>query len=471
VDWRKYEKEIHDQFHEMYPNAEITHNTTLLGRYSKTDRQIDILIVDYAAGERFKIIVDGKYYSKRINVKEVEEFIGMMQDVGADKGLLITQKGYSQAALNRAHYDPSRIELDILNFLELKEFQAFGAIPYSGEHGVLMPSPFGWVIDINHTNGMLATLFQRGLTLDEAGKNKEWMYVNIASKTPEIKDLQSFIELQENYVLENLPNAKFEYRTSIRREDAKTALRIININSYPTLEYTGFVEFDDFIFFCVLFTPIELIEKNIKKLEYILAKVRPIEIDVVSVLESRLAEAEYHFKRTDDIVEKSDILIGQGQVLKQLKRFDDAEAKFNASIALLATSYGGIKGKLELSLIRNKALNEFQDTIDQFFDLGPTNPTVCNDIIDLFSEYKREDDIVTVFTEKLNDYELNKEAQGNINYHLGVFHSSKGKEAKGYFMAAKDCFKQSVLKDHKVFKAIEINLKRIETKKRQKNVE
>jgi tetratricopeptide (TPR) repeat protein len=469
VDWRKYEREIHDQFQEMYPNAEITHNTTLPGRYSKTDRQIDILIVDYAAGERFRIIVDGKYYSKRINVKEVEEFIGMMQDVGVDKGLLITQKGYSKAALNRAHYDLSRIELDILNFLELKKFQAFGAIPYSGEHGVLMPSPFGWVIDINHTEGMLATLFQRGLTLDKAGKNNEWMYVNIASKTPEINDLERFIKLQESYVLKNLPDAKFEYRTSIKRVDAKTAVRIININSYPTLEYTGFVEFDNFFFFCVLFTPNELTEKNIKKLEYILAKVRPIEINVVSVLESRLDEAGYHFKRTSDIVEKAEILIGQGQILKQLKRFDDAEIKFNASIDLLATSYGAIKGKIELSLTRNKTTKEFQETIDKFFELGPTNPTVCNGIIDLFSEYKREDDIATVLTRKLNDYEGNKEAQGNINYHLGLFYSSINKEAKEYFLAAKDCFKQSVPKDHIVFKMIETNLKKIENKKGRKN--
>ncbi|MEP6738087.1 MAG: hypothetical protein ABJA70_21355 [Chryseolinea sp.] len=67
-------------------------------------------------------------------------------------------------------------------------------------------------------------------------------------------------------------------------------------------------------------------------------------------------------------------------------------------------------------------------------------------------------------TRKLNDYEYKKEAQGNINYHLGIFYTSKGKDIKAYFTAAKDCFKQSVPKDHMVFKAIEINLKRIEEK-------
>ncbi|MEQ9007825.1 MAG: restriction endonuclease, partial [Ekhidna sp.] len=177
MNWRDYEKEIHQQFQEMYPDAEITHNTTLPGRYSKIDRQIDVLIEDYVAGDRIRIMVDGKYFSENIDVKEVECFIGMMQDVSVDKGLLITQKGYSKAAIMRAHNDPSRIELDILNFEELKQFQGFGALPYSGKHGVVMPSPFGWVIDATRRDGFLATLYQRGLTLEEAGKNKEWMYV------------------------------------------------------------------------------------------------------------------------------------------------------------------------------------------------------------------------------------------------------------------------------------------------------
>lgn len=150
MNWRDYEKEIHEQFQEMYPDAEITHNTTLPGRYSKIDRQIDVLIEDYVAGDRIRIMVDGKYFSENIDVKEVECFIGMMQDVAADKGLLITQKGYSPAAIKRAHNDPSRIELDVLNFEELKQSQGFGALPYSGKHGVVMPSPFGWKSGVRH---------------------------------------------------------------------------------------------------------------------------------------------------------------------------------------------------------------------------------------------------------------------------------------------------------------------------------
>jgi hypothetical protein len=49
------------------------------------------LIEDYAAGESITIMVDAKFFGKNIDVKHVESFIGMMQDVGVDKGLLITK--------------------------------------------------------------------------------------------------------------------------------------------------------------------------------------------------------------------------------------------------------------------------------------------------------------------------------------------------------------------------------------------
>jgi len=277
--WKNYEKEIRDYFKEMYPNADISHNVTVNGRYSKVDRQIDILIEDYIAGSRMRIVVDGKFFSEKIDVKDVEMFIGMLNDCEANKGLLITQEGFSKAAINRAYFDPIDIELDILNFKNLHKFQAFGGIPYSEKHGVLLPAPFGWIIDANRRPNMLATLFQRGLTFEQAAENKEWMYVNIWSKDSEIKTLDDFLKFQENYTLNEFPKAKISYLPTVKRNKASIKLRVIDIDTYPTKEYTGFVDFDDFIFFCVLFTPDELKKKNIRKMESILQRVLPINVN------------------------------------------------------------------------------------------------------------------------------------------------------------------------------------------------
>src|SRR4051812_28960690 len=98
MNWKDYEKEIHTYFKTAYPNADILHNTTVVGRYSKVARQIDVLIEDYVAGNRLRIVVDGKFFSEKIDVKNVEMFIGMLNDCEVNKGLLITHEGYSQAA-------------------------------------------------------------------------------------------------------------------------------------------------------------------------------------------------------------------------------------------------------------------------------------------------------------------------------------------------------------------------------------
>ena len=83
TDWRKYEKEIFDTFRRAYPDAKINYNQKILGRYSKIKRQIDVLIEGRIAGKKLRLIIDGKYYSENIDVKEVESFISMVEDVDA----------------------------------------------------------------------------------------------------------------------------------------------------------------------------------------------------------------------------------------------------------------------------------------------------------------------------------------------------------------------------------------------------
>jgi tetratricopeptide (TPR) repeat protein len=460
MNWRDYEIEIHEQFQDMYPSARITHNVYLLGRYSKIERQIDILVEDYVAGDRIRIIVDAKYFSENIDVKEVECFIGMMEDVAADKGLLITQKGYSPAAINRAYNDPGRIELDILNFEELKQFQGFGAIPFSGKHGVRIPSPFSWIIDATKREGLLATLYQRGLTFEKATENKEWMYVNLFCKTLDINNLDAFCKKEEVDILSLYKKAKISYQNTVKRENDRTLLRTIDIEEYPTLEYTGLIEFKEFIFICVLFTPEECKEKNVKKLEQILLRTNPLNVNVESYNKSNLNQLERKLNKADNDVTKAAILISQGDILKKLERYDEAECKYDRSIEILNTSYGAIKGKIDLYLLTQRSDIDLNKVIDDLFELGPTNPTVCQDLIDLFSEYDRSDELFKIMKRKILDYSDNHEVQGNIYYHLGLLSSFlKKQNAKEYFIKAKNCFTNTLDSKHYVFKLIEDNLK------------
>ncbi len=87
---------------QLAPQAEVLHDVKLDGRESKRKRQIDILMREYVGQYEIKIIIDCKDYNKPVDVKGVEEFYGLLTDVGAQKGVLVCPKGFSAAAKTRA---------------------------------------------------------------------------------------------------------------------------------------------------------------------------------------------------------------------------------------------------------------------------------------------------------------------------------------------------------------------------------
>jgi hypothetical protein len=109
--WKVYERQIYDGLRaKAAPDADVTFDDggrqRLQGRYSGTDRQIDVIVRGHFAsldGEQL-MIVDCKCFARPINVIDVEAFGGLVDDVGADLGLLVTTNGYSDAAKRRAEH-------------------------------------------------------------------------------------------------------------------------------------------------------------------------------------------------------------------------------------------------------------------------------------------------------------------------------------------------------------------------------
>ncbi|SMN02552.1 hypothetical protein SPONN_1297 [uncultured Candidatus Thioglobus sp.] len=278
MDWKTYEKEIFTYFKEQYPDAEITLDIKVIGLYSKVKRQIDILIEQYIAGNRIIIAIDGKYFNKKVDVKAVESYIGMLEDIGAHKGLLISKEGFTEAAYNRAHFGPTEIELDILNFNNIELYQGQVAIPYAGDNGAIVSAPFGWIIDNQKSDNWIATMYQQGSNIHKAMKLSEFMYIQFWDRNEDGDTLDDLLKLQESNFKKADLNAKIEYLPTIKRNDAQVMLRAVTISSYPTPEYTGFIEFESSILFCVMFSPENRSRQNIRKLENVLESALPIKV-------------------------------------------------------------------------------------------------------------------------------------------------------------------------------------------------
>lgn len=81
----------------------VTPNARLMGRISGRSRQIDVLIdLRHDTNNSRRVIVDAKRHKRKIDVKEVEAFQGLMQDVGATHGYLVCPNGHTKSAEKRA---------------------------------------------------------------------------------------------------------------------------------------------------------------------------------------------------------------------------------------------------------------------------------------------------------------------------------------------------------------------------------
>lgn len=86
-------------------DAEVRHNESIFGHESKTNRQIDISIRSTVGSYPILIAVECKDHLNPIDVTDVEAFISKLRDVRANKGVMISSKGFTEAARNRAEHN------------------------------------------------------------------------------------------------------------------------------------------------------------------------------------------------------------------------------------------------------------------------------------------------------------------------------------------------------------------------------
>lgn len=275
--WRDYEKAVFDEFTLRYPTSKIRWNVNLPGVLSGVDRQIDILVDATVGGAQVRTIIDAKMYGKAIDVKHVEEFLGLVKDVDAQRGMMVTTVGYSKAALVRAHRDMSDVELDVMSVAEFKEFQAPIGIPFSGPNAVILPAPFGWIVDNASAKQFPAVLYQRGLTFHQATKSLEWAYYQFWRKdvvgTP--TTVEALIEKQNIDLRDENVNTQVERLAVPETVGRSAGIRLAKRPHHPAWEYTGVVEFEDFLFFIVMFTPQVVANRNLRKLIEAMSWVKP----------------------------------------------------------------------------------------------------------------------------------------------------------------------------------------------------
>ena len=260
-------------------------------------------------------------------------------------------EGYTPAAVNRAHNDDVDMILDVLNFEELKAFQGFTAIPYAGDQGVWIVAPFGWIIDATKRPAMVATLCERGLTFEDAAKKEEFMYVTLWDKrNKEVNSIDALLKYQEAYMREGSTDAEILIleKARNRRVGAETRIRRFKKKTYPTPEYTGFVDFEDFIFMCVLFSPESLERKNLRKLRFVIGDAFPMTVKHHHTALIKDAEAKLN-EGALPVAERVSLLLQLGRWHREIGHLESSRDAAEECLRLTPNCYEGLEAVISNS--------------------------------------------------------------------------------------------------------------------------
>ena len=100
--WQRFEDLAAHIQRSLAPASTVEQDVRIRGRRSKVEREIDIVVRTHAGQYELFVAIDCKDYKRRVNVKDVEAFVGLAKDVGANKAAIVAASGFTAAAKNRA---------------------------------------------------------------------------------------------------------------------------------------------------------------------------------------------------------------------------------------------------------------------------------------------------------------------------------------------------------------------------------
>jgi hypothetical protein len=100
--WRKYEQAVSLLLAAMDRNANVVHNAMITGRLSGVLRQVDVLARGTVVGLEISVAAECKRYARPVGIGTVDQFVGKLQDLGAESGVPTSDSSFSAAAVRRA---------------------------------------------------------------------------------------------------------------------------------------------------------------------------------------------------------------------------------------------------------------------------------------------------------------------------------------------------------------------------------
>jgi len=111
--WRDYQEDVAEFFRELGCDAEV--DAQVQG--ARASHKVDVWVTFHRFGLEYKWAIECKQYKRPIPKEKVLTLKGVVDDIGADRGVLIAESGFQPGATNAA----VSTNISLLTFTELRE--------------------------------------------------------------------------------------------------------------------------------------------------------------------------------------------------------------------------------------------------------------------------------------------------------------------------------------------------------------
>lgn len=113
-------KELQVKVAEIYRNlgCEVEEEVQIGG--GKTKHRVDVLATFEFGGQKYRIVIECKYWNSKVKKSQVSSFIGVLADIGAEKGIIVSKMGFQRGAHKLAAYT----NIELLTFNQLRQKSA-----------------------------------------------------------------------------------------------------------------------------------------------------------------------------------------------------------------------------------------------------------------------------------------------------------------------------------------------------------
>ncbi|GAB7089700.1 tetratricopeptide repeat protein [Marinifilum fragile] len=140
---------------------------------------------------------------------------------------------------------------------------------------------------------------------------------------------------------------------------------------------------------------------------------------------------------------------------REIEDYEKAIDFYKQADQILPHDYYTLRPLLELELSLKK--EEYKERTNQFFLVAPGNPTIYQDLMNIYWNNQKEDELLAFLTQQHKNYQQDPKVDGNLYFYTAVIQYDKEdfSNAKLNFEKSREVFKKVFETNHRVFEIID----------------